>query len=96
MVFNEYLNHKEEEGSQIDVSLNLADSEILGQEGFCLLDSFEEMNDNYFEMHEKKEVINLEILNEVVVISFENFLEDSFKKQFESVQEKLHFEQLCQ
>ena len=50
-------------------------------------------------MHERKQAINSEILNEVVDISFknchENSLHDSFKDQFDKVLEELHLEHFC-
>ena len=79
-VCDEGLNHKEEdEGSPMNVSSHFSNSEILGQEGLCQLDSFEKQNDNYFETSENNEVVESEILNEVVDISFENCHENSLQ-----------------
>ena len=47
-----------------------------------MLDYVEEENDIYFEVLEKNEVVILEILNEVVDISFENIHENSFQISF--------------
>ena len=67
------------------------------EEGVYLLDYVEEQNDIYFEVLEKNEVVNLEILNEVADISFENSHENSFqiyfKDRFDSMQEELVFGQ---
>ena len=97
MVCNEALDHKERgEGSQINSSLNLSHSSISSQEeGVYLLDYIEEQNDISFRVLGKNEVLNSEILNEIVDISFENSHESSFQSyfedQFDSMQEELLF-----
>ena len=101
VVCNEALDHKERgEGSQINAYLNLSHSSISSQEeGVYLLDYVEEQNDISFEVLEKNEVVNSEILNEVADISFENSHDNSFQSscedQFDSMQEELLFGQPC-
>ena len=98
---NEELDCKERgKGSQINASLNLSHLEISSQEeGFCLLDSIGEKNDISDEAYKEGEVLNSEILNEVVDISFENSHDISFQSyfedQFDSMQEELLFGQPC-
>ena len=93
---NEELDHKERgEGSQINASLNLSHSSISSQEeAVCLLDSIGEKNDIFAEAYKEGEVLNSEILNEIVDISFENNHESSFQDHFEdqldSMQGDLH------
>ena len=100
-VCNEELNHEEkEEGSQINVSSYFSNSDFFCQEQSIFLFYFiEKQNDISFEMHEKKQVINSEILNEVVDVSFENCHKLSFQGSFEfffvRVQKNVHFEQPC-
>ena len=97
MVCNEELDCKERgKGSQINASYNLSHSEISSQEeGLCLLDSIGEKNDISAEAYKEGEVLNSEILNEMVDISFENSHEScfqsSFEDQFDSMQGELHF-----
>ena len=57
-VCNEQLNNKEEdEGSQMDVSFCLSNSEIFCQKGIYLLDPIKEQSEISFEMHGKNEVV---------------------------------------
>ena len=95
IVYNKLRDHKEgDENSKWDVSLNLSNSETFCQEDIFLLNLVEEQNDIPLEVLEKNGVINLEILNEVVDISFknnhENFFQSSFKDWFDSMQEELN------
>ena len=91
------MDHKERgEGSQINASFNLSHSEISShKEGLCLLDSVGEKNDISAEAYKEGEVLNSEILNEIVDISFEISHDSSFKisceDQFDTVQEELLF-----
>ena len=72
-VCNEELNMKEEdEGSRMDVSFCSSNSEIFCQEEIYLLDPIEEKDDISADTHKRNQVINSEILNEVIDISFEN------------------------
>ena len=101
VVCNEALDHKERgKVSQINASWNLSHSSISSQEeGVYLLDYVEEQNDTLFEVLEKNEVVNSEILNEVADISFENSHENSFQSSFkgwfDSMQEELLFGKPC-
>ena len=56
-------------------------------------------NDASFEIHEKNQVINSEILNEVVDVLFKNCHEHIrqgyFEKQFDMVLDKLQLEKPC-
>ena len=85
MVCNEELDFKEiGKGFQINASLNLSNSSISSQEeGFCLLDSIGEKNDISTEAYKEGEVLNSEILNEIVDISFEISHDSSFQSSFE-------------
>ena len=95
-LYNKPRDHKEgDENSQWDVSLILLNSETFCQEDIFLLNIVEEKNDIPLEVLDKNGVVNLEILNEVVDISFknnhENFFQSSFKDRFDNIQEKLLF-----
>ena len=97
---NEALDHKERgEGSQINASFNLSHSEISShKEGLGLLDSVGEKDDISAEAYKEGEVLNSEILNEMVDISFEishdSSFQSSFGDQFDSMLEEFHFGQL--
>ena len=82
-VCNEELDYKERyKGSQINASY-FSNSEISSQEErFCLLDSIGEKNVISTEAYKEGEVLNSEILNEFVDISFENSHESSFQSYF--------------
>ena len=91
------MNHKEEdEGSQMNFSSYFSNSEIFCQEEIWLFDSTERQNDISFEIYEKNQVVNSEILNEVVDVlvgnCHEHSLHGSFEDQFNKVLEKLQFE----
>ena len=66
---------------------------MLCQEDIILLDSIEKQNDISFKTLEKNEVVNAEILNQVVDISFKNCYEHTLygfsKDQFESFLKRL-------
>ena len=85
------MKHQEEDQGCLSIS------EFLCQEEFISLDSFEEQNDIYFETHKENQIVNSEILNEVVSVSFKNCHEHtrygSSGNQFNYSQEKLQFEQ---
>ena len=84
---NNRLDHQEEDKySKWDVYLCFSESEILCQEKIILLD---EQNDMYFEKHNKNEVVNAEILNQVVDIPFENSHEHSLHGSFEDQSDKV-------
>ena len=90
-VFHEELNHNEEEDdSKWDVSLCFSNSEII------LLYSIEENNDISFKTLRRNQVLNSEILNEEVYVSFANSHEHSLhgfpEEQFDRVVEKLQLE----
>ena len=72
VVCNEELDYKErDKGSQINASY-FSNSEISSQEErFCLLDSIGEKNDISAKAYKEGEVLNSEILNEIVDMSFE-------------------------
>ena len=78
---------KEEEGSKWDISLCFSNLEI------TLLDSIKEHNGISFEMLERNHVLNFDILDEEVDISFENHQERSLhgflEEPFGMVLEKL-------
>ena len=91
---NNGLGHQEEEkDSKWDTSLCFLDSEI------TLLDSMEKHNDILFETLVRNDVLNFEILDEEVDVSFEIFhehsLHGSFEYQFDKVLEELQLEKLC-
>ena len=99
-VCNKQRDHKEgDENSKWDVSLNLSNSETFCQEDIFLLNLVEEKHEIPLEVLEKNRVVNLEMLNKVAEISFknnhENSIQISFKDQFDSMQEELHFGQPC-
>ena len=77
-VCNNRLDHQEEEESKWDISLCFLNSEII------LLDSIEDHNDISFERLERNRVLNYEILDEEVDVSFtncyEHILQDSFEE----------------
>ena len=96
-VCNKRLNHQEkEEHSQLNFSSCLSISESLTLERSFSLDSFEEQNDISFKTHKESQVVNSEILNESVDISFKNChdhtLYGSSENQFDNLQVKLQFE----
>ena len=70
----------------MDVSFGFSNSKIFCQEEFIWLDPIEKM-------HERYQVINSGIFNEIVDISCtscqEHSLHDSLEEQFDSVQAKL-------
>ena len=70
---------------------------MLCQEDIILLDSIEKQNDISFETLEKNEVVNAEILNQVVDISFKNCYDHTLygfsEDQFDRVLDKLPLEQ---
>ena len=100
IVYNKPRDHKEgDENSQWDVSLNISNSETFCQEDIFLLNLVEEQNDNPLEVIENNGFVNVEILNEVTDISLknnhDNSFRNSFKDQFQSMQEELLFGQPC-
>ena len=98
MVCNEALDHRERvEGSQLNSSFNLSHPKISShEEGWCVPVSTGENNDISVEAYKEGEVLNSEILNEIVDISFEknhdSSFQSSFEDQFDSMQEELLFE----
>ena len=88
---NNGLDHQEEEEeSKWDTSLCFLDSEI------TLLDSMEKHNDILFETLVRNHVLNFEILDEEVDVSFENCNENSchgfLKENFGRLLEELQLE----
>ena len=72
------MDHQEEEDdSKWDISLCFSDSEII------LLDSIEKHNDIPFETLGRNKVLNSEILDEEVDVSFENCHEHIIQDSFE-------------
>ena len=63
---NDILDHQEEEDSKWDISLCFSNSEII------LIDSIKEHNDISFEILERNQVLNSNILDEEVGVSFGN------------------------
>ena len=78
---------EEEEDSKWDTSLCFLDSEI------TLPDSMKKYNDVFFKKLVRNQVLNSEILDEEVDVSFENcqehLLHDSLEEQFDSMQVEL-------
>ena len=91
--YNNILDHQEEEDSKWDISLCFLNLEII------FPDSIEEHNDISFETFGRNQVLNFEILDEEVKVSFANYHEhifqDSFEEKFGRVLEELQLEHPC-